>query len=80
MENEKTVKEFSEIVDRWLANTLQYLKPLTTDEIKNISVIETIINHRIIKIRDELITIRTLLDENSMKGKQKLTNLIKEIK
>lgn len=31
------------------------------------------------EIRDQLIIIRTLLDENLMKGKQKLTNLIKEL-
>lgn len=31
------------------------------------------------KVRDNLIVIRTLLDENIMKGKQKLTNLIKEL-
>ena len=32
------------------------------------------------EIRDQLIVIRTLADENLMKSKQKLTNLIKELK
>lgn len=78
MENESS-KEFREIITRWIENQKECLKPLTNDEIKNISIIETIIKNRSNEIRDQLIIIRTLLDENSMKGKQKLTNLIKEI-
>lgn len=77
---ENIVKEFSDSITRWLENTKHYFKPLTKDEILNLSAIKTIIELRTNKIRDELIVIRTLADENSMKSKQKLTNLIKELK
>ena len=79
MEKDKTVKEFSDAITRWLDNTKDCLKPLTKDEILNLSAIKTIIEFRTNKIRDELIVIRTLADENPMKSKQKLTNLIKEL-
>lgn len=75
----KSAVEFSEIVGKWLKNA-KHLKPLSNDEIKNITAIEMIIACRITEIRDELIAIRTLADENPMKSKQKLTNLIKELK
>ena len=76
----KSAIDFSEIVEKWLSNQEMQLKPLTTDQIKNLTIIKTIIDTRIMEIRDELVKIRVLMDENSMKAKQFTTNLIKELK
>ena len=83
MTKPKTAKEFREIIRRWIENQRECLKPLTNDEIKNITIIETIINTRNIEIRDQLIEIRSQIDvprENMIQQtKQQLTNLIKDL-
>ena len=85
------VENNSELVDlmvKFLENPkLKSTINLTKEQIFDIALLTTLaesikekVKSTINEIRDELISIRTLADENPMKSKQKLTNLIKELK
>ena len=77
----KSAPELAKIVEKCLDNPAEIaMQTLTNEEVKNMAVILTIIQMKTQKIRDELVKIRTLMDENPMKAKQCTTNLIKELK
>lgn len=81
MENNKTAKEFYELVQKYLVDPrIIGITALSQKEVKTMAILTTILQIERSKFRDQLIMIRTLADENLMKSKQKLTNLIKELK
>lgn len=84
MENNK---EFSDIVLKFLDDPkLKFTQGLTNEQVKTISLLTVLaenikdkVRSTINEVRDNLISIRTLMDENPTKAKQQLTNLIKEL-
>jgi uncharacterized protein (UPF0264 family) len=80
-------KELQDIIFKFFNNVPDKIVGLTIDQKRSI-VLLTILSENIKEkvlsvtkeIRDDLITIRTLMDENPTKAKQLTTNLIKELK
>lgn len=80
----KADEHFKEVIDEFLSKPFIDCRNSDHGHGKTntmvLAMLTTIIKMRTDKIRDELIIIRTLLDESPIKGKQKLTNLLKELK
>lgn len=89
-ENEKTAKEFQELIEKFLSTpkpVLKYVEGLTKEQVYSVALLTTLtenikakVKSSISEIRDDFIIIRTLMDENPTKAKQLTTNLIKELK
>ena len=86
--NEKTSKEFLDLIQKFLDDPkLKSTVSLTNEQIYSVALLTALaenikakVKSTINEIRDDLITIRTLMDENPTKAKQLTTNLIKELK
>ena len=80
----KADEHFKEVINEFLSKPFIDCRSSEHRHGKNslmaMSMITTLVKMKTDEIRDELVKIRVLMDENPMKAKQLTTNLIKELK
>ena len=80
-------KELQELILKFFDSAPDKITSLTIEQKKSIVLLTILADNikdkvlsTVKEIRDELVKIRVLMDENPMKAKQLTTNLIKELK